>query len=82
MLVQPRVVANGRKFFPRSSSTAIDEGERFSCDRIREMKAARTTSVALHRRTATPPINDSPVSLATVAKVAVIRFQVPVLSRF
>jgi hypothetical protein len=82
MLVQPRVVANGCKFFPRSSSTAVDEGERFSCDWIREMKATRTTSVALRRRTATSPINDSSMCLATVAKVAVIRLQVPVLSQF
>jgi hypothetical protein len=64
------------------SSTAVYESERLGRDRIRGMKATGSASVALCRGTATPPVENRAVRLATIAKIAVIPFQIPVLSQF
>ena len=82
MLVQPRIISNGSEFLPRSSSTAVHESERLGRDRIREMKATGSASVALCRGTPTPPVENRAVRLATIAKIGMIPFQIPVLSQF
>jgi hypothetical protein len=80
VLVQPRVVANGRKRFASIATSTFNEGTRSTRHRIRKVKATGTVSKTLRWIAVAESVDKRAVSLTAIAQVYAIVAKVPARS--